>query len=88
MGGINFVDRSIADQVVRRIREAVAAFDASNLSQTKTEATTQRDYPVRLVAHSDGQSTKRPVPLAYFDGKIRTITETAGRAYMDLVDGC
>ncbi len=89
VGGINFVDRSIADQVVRRIREAVATFDSSILSKTNTEAATQRDNPnVRLVAHSDGPSTKRPVPQAYFDGKIRTITETAGRAYMDLVDGC
>jgi len=89
VGGINFADRSIADQVVQRLREAVATFDSSYLSQTKTEAATRRDYPdVRLVAHSDDPSTKSLVPLAYIDGKIRTIVETAGRAYMELVDGC
>jgi hypothetical protein len=89
VGGINFADRSIADQVVKRLRVAVAAFDSSYPSQTKQEAATRRDDPeVRLVGQSDDPSTKRLVPLGYLNGKIRTIAETAGRAYMELVDGC
>ncbi len=89
VGGINFADRSIADQVVQRLRAAVVAFDSSYLSKTKQEAATRRDHPdVRLVGQPEYPSTKRLVPLGYLNGKIRTIAETAGRAYMELVDGC
>ncbi len=89
VGGINFADRSIADQVVQRLRAAVATLDSSHLSQTKTEAANRRDYPdVRLVGQTDDPPTKCLAPLGYLNGKIRTIAETAGRAYMELVDGC
>ncbi len=82
VGGIDFADMAIAERVLKDIRDALKPYNQRHV------VSNQPDGPAKLVSakQPDAAASQRAAEL--YREQIRIIAETAGWAYMTLVDGC
>ena len=81
IGGFEFDDKGVADQVAQRISIAVSALERDR-SNTQTGSAGAGSPSSSIVLDSPGGTVE------YLETRIRTIAQTAARAFRELVRNC
>jgi hypothetical protein len=90
IGGFEFADEGTADQVAERIANAVSPLKRKHTDRKTADVGSGRVISAIMILDvgPDARNDSTAETVKDLESMIRTIAQTAGRAFQDLVQGC